>query len=84
MDIYEIIGMCAAVLTTVSFLPQAYRTWKTKDTKGLSLTMYICFFAGVFLWLIYGIHLESLPMILANGITVVLAFFLLIMKLKHK
>jgi MtN3 and saliva related transmembrane protein len=84
MDLYEIIGMIAAVLTTASFLPQVYKTWKTKDTKGLSLTMYIAFFIGIVLWLIYGIHIDSLPMILANGITAVSALFLVIMKLKFK
>jgi len=84
MDLYEVIGMIAAVLTTASFLPQVYKTWKTKDTQGLSLTMYVCFFIGIVLWLIYGIHIDSLPMILANGITVVASFFLILMKLKHK
>ena len=75
MDFYEILGMIAAVLTTASFLPQVYKTWKTKDTQGLSLTMYICFFTGIVLWFIYGIHIDSLPMILANGITVISTFF---------
>jgi MtN3 and saliva related transmembrane protein len=84
MDFYEILGMTAAILTTASFLPQVYKTWKTKDTQGLSLTMYVCFFIGIVLWLIYGIHLDSLPMILANGITALLTFFLILMKLKHK
>lgn len=84
MDFYEILGMLAAFLTTVSFLPQVYKTWKTKDTQGISLSMYSGFFIGIVLWLIYGIHLKSLPMILANGITAVSALFILIMKLKHK
>ena len=84
MDFYNILGMIAATLTTVSFLPQVYKTWSTKATEGLSLTMYLMFFIGVILWLIYGIHLNSLPMIFANIITAILAMYLVIMKIKYK
>ena len=84
IDFYEIIGLIAAFITTASFLPQVYKTWKTKQTEGLSLTMYVTFFIGIVLWLIYGIHLNSLPMILANSITAVSSLFLVIMKLRHK
>ena len=81
---FEIIGLLAALLTTISFLPQVYKTWQTKDTSGLSLTMFIVFFLGIVLWLIYGIYLNNLPMILANTITAVSSIYLIIMKLKHK
>lgn len=84
MDIYEILGLLAATCTTVSFLPQVYKTWKTKSTAGLSLTMFSIFFIGIVLWLIYGIHLRSLPMILANSITAISSLFLVIMKIKYK
>ncbi|TXD54104.1 hypothetical protein ES044_01140 [Polaribacter sp. IC066] len=84
MDFYEVIGLVAAFITTASFLPQVFKTHKTKDTSGLSLTMYITFFIGIVLWLIYGIHLKSLAMILANSITAVLSFYLVLMKLKYK
>ena len=84
MNFYEILGLLAATLTTASFLPQVYKTWKTKATEGLSLTMYLVFFIGIVLWLIYGIHLNSLPMILANAITAILSLFLVIMKIKYK
>lgn len=84
VNVYEIIGLLAAFIATASFLPQVIKTYKTKDTSGLSLTMYITFFIGIVLWLIYGIHLNSLPMILANFITAILSLFLIIMKLKHK
>ncbi len=84
MDFYEILGLLAASLTTASFLPQVYKTWKTKSTEGLSLTMYLVFFLGIVFWLIYGIHLNSLPMILANAITAVLSLFLVIMKIRYK
>lgn len=84
IDFYEVIGLVAAFITTASFLPQVFKTYKTKDTSGLSLTMYITFFIGIVLWLIYGIYLNSLPMILANSITAISSLFLIIMKLKYK
>jgi MtN3 and saliva related transmembrane protein len=84
IDFYEVIGLVAAFITTASFLPQVFKTYKTKDTSGLSLTMYIAFFIGIVLWLIYGIHLNSLAMILANSVTAVLSFYLVMMKLKYK
>ncbi len=84
MSIYEILGLLAALLTTASFLPQVYKTWRTKSTEGLSLSMYLIFFSGIVLWLVYGIHLKSLPMILANTITAVLSSALIVMKLKFK
>ena len=76
--------MLAAIITTTSFLPQVYKTWKSKDTKALSLTMYITFFIGVTLWMIYGIYLNSWPMILANLITGVAVLVLIGLKLKYK
>jgi MtN3 and saliva related transmembrane protein len=84
IDFFEIIGLLAACITTASFLPQVFKTYKTKDTSGLSLTMYVAFFIGIVLWLIYGMYLNSLPMILANVITAMLSLFLIIMKLKYK
>ena len=84
IDFYEIIGLIAAFLTTAAFLPQVFKTYKTKDTSGLSLSMFIALFVGIVLWLIYGIHLKSLPMILANSITAVSSFYLILMKLKYK
>lgn len=84
IDFYEIIGLVAAIITTAAFLPQVFKTYKTKDTSGLSLSMYLSFLIGVILWLIYGVHLESLPMILANSVTVVSTLYLVAMKLKYK
>jgi len=84
MDIVQIIGIIAAILTTSSFLPQAIKVIKTKETKGISLRMYILFFLGVILWLIYGILTKDLPIIIANTVTVVLAGIILSMKIKYK
>lgn len=83
MDI-EIIGLCAAVLTTAAFLPQVYKTWKTKDVSSLSMAMLTMFFTGVVLWLVYGISIESPSLILANSITVISALLLFIFKIKYR
>lgn len=76
------IGALAAVLTTASFLPQAWHSFKTRDVSGISLGMYSVFTVGVALWLLYGVLLQSWPLIVANGITLVLAAFILAMKLR--
>jgi len=80
----KIIAYIAAVLTTSSFIPQALKTIKTKQTKDLSLGMYLSFSIGVMLWFVYGIFLKDMPIILANGITFIFAFIILILKIKHK
>ncbi|MGK0253895.1 MAG: MtN3 and saliva related transmembrane protein [Mariniflexile sp.] len=83
IDSKEIIGFIAAILTTAAFVPQVYKTWKTKDVKGISLTMFLVMFTGVILWLIYGYCINSLSMILANSVTVLLIFALIIFRFKY-
>ena len=83
-DNAEFIGLVAAVLTTAAFLPQVYKTWKTKDVESLSLTMYLVFFIGILLWLIYGFLIKSLPVILGNAITAISGGFLIYFKLKYR
>lgn len=78
----EWIGSIAAILTTGSFVPQVWRVWQTRHTKDISLLMYIFFTVGVSLWLTYGILLDSLPIILANAVTLLLAGMVLGMKLR--
>ena len=80
----EIIGLAAATLTTAAFIPQVYKTWKTKSVDELSLTMYLVFFIGIVLWLIYGIYIDSFSIILANTITGFLVLLLIYFKLKYK
>lgn len=84
MDWIQIAGYTAAAATTISFLPQALHTIKTKETKGISLGMYILYVFGIIMWLTYGIGLNSIPMIAANSITLVLTVTILIYKLKYK
>ncbi len=80
----DTIGYIAAVLTTGSFLPQAWHTFQTKDVSGISLTMYSAFTLGVTLWLAYGLLLGAWPMIVANVITLALAVAILAMKLRYR
>lgn len=84
IDFYEIIGLVAAVLTTSAFVPQVYKTWRSKSADSLSLTMYIIFFIGIILWLVYGIHINSIAMIFANSITAGLALLLIVFKINYK
>ena len=76
----DIVGSLAAVLTTVSFLPQAWHSFKTKDVSGVSLGMYSVFTVGVALWLVYGLLLRAWPIVVANVITLALAVAILGMK----
>lgn len=78
-----IIGLLAGALTTIAFLPQAIKTWKTKSAKDISLGMYLIFTTGVMLWLIYGILISDLPVILANAVTLVFALSILYFKLTY-
>jgi len=80
----EAIGLIAACLTTASFVPQVYKIWKTKSAEGISLTMFMLFFIGVLLWLIYGISIKSISMIIANAVTALLALVIIYYKLKLK
>ncbi len=66
--ISELIGSLAAFLTTAAFFPQAIKTIRTRETGGLSLSMYLLLVMGVTMWLLYGLLLGSLPLIVANGI----------------
>jgi MtN3 and saliva related transmembrane protein len=84
MDPFELVGYAAATLATLAFVPQVLKSYREKSTKDISLVMYLVFFTGVVLWLIYGIHLHSMPMIIANTITALLALSIIILKIKHK
>lgn len=75
------LGYVAASLTTTSFIPQAWLTFRTRDVSGISLGMYGCFTFGVALWLAYGVMLGEWPIIIANALTLALAFSILLMKL---
>jgi MtN3 and saliva related transmembrane protein len=80
----HLIGPLAAILTTISFVPQVVQVLKTKNTEGISLGMYALFVSGVFLWLIHGFIIQDLPIIAANAVTFVLASIVLYTKIKTR
>lgn len=79
----EWMGVVAATLTTLAFVPQAVKTIRTRDTHSISLGMYVVFTIGIMFWFGYGISLDSWPMIISNAITFVLAATILALKLRH-
>lgn len=84
MTTTELIGYTAAGLTTCSFVPQAWLTFRTRDVSGISLGMYSVFTLGVALWLAYGLLLEAWPVVAANAVTLALALAILVMKLRFR
>lgn len=83
MEISSLIGFAAGVCTTGSLLPQVIKTLKTKNTRDISLYMYILLNLGIFLWFIYGVLLREMPIMVANGVSLLLAMIVLVLKLKH-
>lgn len=79
----ELVGYVAAFLTTVSFIPQAIKTIRSRDTSGISAGMYGTFTVGIACWLGYGLYLGSLPMILSNTVTFALSATILALKLRY-
>lgn len=78
----DVIGGLAAILTTLAFVPQARMTWKMRRADGVSLLMYSIFTTGIALWLLYGLMIGAWPVIIANALTLLLALFILVMKLR--
>lgn len=81
---HDLLGYAAAALTTASFIPQAVKSWSSRDLSGISLSMYSLFTLGVGLWMFYGLAIGSWPVIIANAITLALAGTVLILKLRHR
>ena len=79
----ELLGYVAAVLTAGAFIPQAVKTIRSRDTRAISLWMYLAFTTGVAFWLAYGVALQSLPIILANTVTFLLAATILALKVRY-
>jgi MtN3 and saliva related transmembrane protein len=84
MNSIQVLGLAAGSLTTVAFLPQVIKTWRSGSAKDLSLGMFSFFCLGVVLWLIYGILVNDIPVIAANLVTLMLASTLLFFKLRFK
>lgn len=83
MNYTDILGFAAAFCTTLAFLPQAVKTWKSKSARDLSLPMFLIFCIGIVLWLLYGIMIVDWPMIVANSLTFFLAASILYHKVKY-
>ena len=84
METTNWIGFVAGTLTTIAFLPQLQRTWRTKSADDMSLAMLLIFTTGVFLWLIYGLYLTAWPIIITNAITFILTLTIMVLKLKYQ
>ncbi len=84
MESANTLGLLAGALTTVAFVPQVVKIWKSRHTRDISLGMFAIFSAGVFLWLLYGIEIGAMPIIIANSVTLALALTILVFKLRYK
>ena len=83
MPFVTIVGSVAALLTTIAFLPQVVRTWKSRSTSDISLGMFLTYVTGIALWLAYGLLLGDWPLIASNAVTFVLSGTILLLKLRH-
>ena len=80
----DLFGFSAALLTTIAFIPQLYKTWQTKSAEDVSLIMLILFITGLICWIIYGLKIQSIPILVANIITFIFNFSILILKLTYR
>jgi len=84
MDTITIIGLIAAAFTTIALFPQLIKVWKTKSTKDISTGMFALYCGGVFLWFVYGVYLNDLPIMIANSLAFIQALIILMLKAKYK
>jgi len=84
MDFITALGFAAGTITTIAFFPQVIKAWRSKSTKDISTRMFIILCTGLFLWIIYGIYVNSLPVVGSNGVTLACAIMILALKAKYK
>ena len=84
MNITDLVGYVATVLSTIAFVPQVWQVIRTKQTRDISLRMYILFTTGVALWLVYGISRGAWPLVIDEAVTLVLASIVIVMKLRYR
>ena len=82
MQALDVLGLVASAFTTSSFVPQVWRTWKTRDVSGISLPTYLIITVGLALWLVYGVMRGDLPLTVANAVMVVLTGAITVMKIR--
>ena len=80
----DLFGFSAALLTTIAFLPQLYKTWQTKRADDISFIMLILFITGLLCWIIYGLKINSIPILIANIITFIFNFLIFILKIAYR
>ena len=83
MTLIDLVGTVAGTLTTIAFIPQVIKTWRSGSAEDISLVMFLLFTTGVLLWLVYGIALNAPPVIIANAITLVLALTIVALKIRY-
>lgn len=83
IDLNSLIGIVAGIITTSALLPQALKIYKTKSARDISLTMFVFLAVGIALWLLYGILIEEFPVILANSVSLILIFSIILMKIRY-
>lgn len=83
MMLPDMLGMIAGTLTTIAFIPQVVKTWRTKSTHDISYGMFVLFSIGLLTWLVYGLMIDSLPIIISNVVTLVLALVILGLKFRY-
>ncbi len=84
MDLATALGTVAGILTTAAFVPQVVKTWRTRSARDISGVMFVAFSVGVALWIVYGVLVRSAPVVVANGVTLVLALAVLAMKVRFR
>lgn len=84
LDLVTVLGLCAGTLTTISFIPQVVKTWRTRSGADLSTSMFALFSLGLVLWFAYGVMIDSLPIIVANGVTLALTLLVLVLKYRFR
>jgi len=82
MNSVDLVGGLAGTLTTIAFIPQVVKTWRSGSAEDISLFMFLLFSTGVLLWLIYGVAIQSVPVVAANSITLLLAVSILVLKIR--
>ena len=80
----EIIGLIAAVFTTIAFVPQVFKIWKKRDASGVSVSMYVIMFIGICIWFCYGVLIDSIAVMTANLVSGVLQMFIFVFALIHR
>ncbi|WP_428558726.1 MAG: SemiSWEET transporter [Solidesulfovibrio sp. DCME] len=80
----DIVGYAAGILTTAAFAPQVLQVVRTRSTKDISLGMYVIFTIGISLWLLHGLQVDSMPVVAANAVTLLLVLVILVLKLRYK